>query len=130
MRTRLRGIKYLPLNQRQADQVFFRDGLLTTPEGLPLNRDGMYVMNLDGSFVVRKVAAHDFLHLHHPSLSGGDSVYCAGEIKIENGIITHIDNRSGHYRPTGDQFRQFVAWLWDNGAKMTPTAVTCLPSRR
>jgi hypothetical protein len=36
---------------------------------------------------------------HHSSFLSGKAVICAGEIAIDNGVITHIDNCSGHYLP-------------------------------
>ncbi|AJI44538.1 glycogen/starch synthase [Francisella tularensis] len=38
-------------------------------------------------------------------------IVCAGDIKVENGNITYIDNRSGHYKPTLDQFILALKYL-------------------
>jgi hypothetical protein len=41
----------------------------------------------------------------------GKDVSCAGHIKIKNGKIIDINNTSGHYRPSTDQFIVFLKHL-------------------
>ena len=36
----------------------------------------------------------------HSSLNAGNRVICAGYISIQQGMVTYIDNKSGHYKPT------------------------------
>ena len=47
----------------------------------------------------------------HSSLNAGNSVICAGRIRILDGIVTHIDNWSGHYRPSELDLARAVACL-------------------
>jgi hypothetical protein len=48
---------------------------------------------------------------HHSSLSAGKSVRCAGMWVVENGVITHISNSSGHYRPSSLSFYLLIKFL-------------------
>lgn len=48
---------------------------------------------------------------HHSSFTGGGAVKCAGMIGAKSGLITYIDNDSGHYKPSREQLRAFVAQL-------------------
>ena len=42
-----------------------------------------------------ELAQHD-----HSSLNAGREVISAGVVRIQQGVITYIDNMSGHYKPT------------------------------
>lgn len=118
------NVQYLSLRKRRGFEVYFSDGLLVTAAGEPVTRRGMYVVNEDGSLIVVEVKPKDFFRLHHSSLSAGQDVYCAGEIEVQNGVVTHVDNLSGHYLPSVDQFSRFVAYLLDRGVRLTPAAVS------
>ena len=48
---------------------------------------------------------------HHSSFTGGGAVKCAGMIGAKSGLITYIDNDSGHYKPSREQLKAFVAQL-------------------
>ena len=49
----------------------------------------------------------------HSSLNAGNDVICAGYIKIEQGVIKYIDNKSGHYKPTEKNLASAVLILMD-----------------
>jgi hypothetical protein len=49
----------------------------------------------------------------HSSLNAGNGVVCAGYIGIQAGVITYIDNRSGHYKPTERDLARAVCILMD-----------------
>jgi hypothetical protein len=40
------------------------------------------------------------------NLAQGRDVLAAGEAKFINGELRYLDNKSGHYRPSGDTARQ------------------------
>lgn len=42
----------------------------------------------------------------HISLSGGDPVIAAGEVKFVDGVVKSINNKSGHYKPSGKSAQQ------------------------
>lgn len=47
----------------------------------------------------------------HSSLNAGNNVICAGYIKIVNGEVKYIDNKSGHYKPTEKDLAKAVLTL-------------------
>jgi hypothetical protein len=52
--------------------------------------------------------------VHHSSFLSGKTVICAGEIKLHQGQITHINNLSGHYLPTREDLLNCVEVLVNN----------------
>ncbi|KTD42216.1 hypothetical protein [Legionella parisiensis] len=54
---------------------------------------------------------HQTGKFHHSSLSAGKSVRCAGMWAVNNGVITHISNSSGHYRPSSLSFYLLIKFL-------------------
>lgn len=54
---------------------------------------------------------HQAGKFHHSSLSAGHSVRCAGMWVVNNGVITHISNSSGHYRPSSLSFYLLIKFL-------------------
>ncbi|KAM3415586.1 IQ calmodulin-binding motif protein [Cercospora zeina] len=52
----------------------------------------------------------------HASFLSGARISSAGTIGIENGKLTFLSPLSGHYRPTTQSFRRFIANLKDQGA--------------
>lgn len=57
------------------------------------NSNPIFVMDLEGNIYIRE-GTKDF---YHSSFLKGKDVAAAGEIKIKNGKIVAINNRSGHY---------------------------------
>jgi hypothetical protein len=56
---------------------------------------------------------HQENKLHHSSFVSGDSVRCAGMIKVVQGKVSYVSNNSGHYKPSNENLRQFCSWLRD-----------------
>lgn len=56
-----------------------------------------YVIDTKGNLYIGEHKSHV---MHHSSFLAGALVMSAGMIKIEEGKITHIDHKSGHYIPT------------------------------
>ncbi len=62
----------------------------------------LYVMDEKGAiYVLGK--EEDVKKLKHSSLLAGAGVLCAGTIRIEQGQVTWLTGKSGHYQPTVDQ---------------------------
>ena len=77
------------------------------------NYPAIWVMDLKGNlYVVPKQFPGKF---NHSSIMAGGDVLCAGEIIVKNGKITHINNRSGHYRPGSGDLRMALKMLRDAG---------------
>jgi len=62
---------------------------------------------------------HQENKLHHSSFVSGDSVRCAGMIKVQQGKVSYVSNNSGHYKPSNENLRQFCSWLRDRNV-LTP----------
>ena len=94
-------------------------GKLITADGTPLDTTKMvtmqsgpgaaiYVMSVEGNIHVH---SHAVGHYHHSSLLAGAPVAGAGEIKVSNGRITWLSNKSGHYKAGRDNLLQVLAVL-------------------
>ncbi|KAJ6407598.1 hypothetical protein OIU84_010979 [Salix udensis] len=55
---------------------------------------------------------------HHSSFLAGGATMAAGRLLAEHGILKSISPYSGHYRPTEDSFKSFLAFLNDNGVNL------------
>lgn len=79
----------------------------------------LYVITEDNQLVIGPTSvASPILHwrtgtphqlkIFHPMLSELRGVYAAGQIRVEAGLITRIDNASGHFLPQGKQLKDLV----------------------
>lgn len=76
---------------------------LINSDGKPMNIEsdtGFYVMGLDGKLYVNTSRIKD--GFFHSSFFSGRPVASAGHIIIKDGLVTQIDNSSGHYKPTAE----------------------------
>jgi hypothetical protein len=64
------------------------------------------------------MASHKLGKFHHSSLLAGANVSMAGEMKIVDGKITYMSNKSGHYVPTLTNFIQFLHFLEKDGVPL------------
>jgi hypothetical protein len=85
------------------------DGLLYLSSGALCNTKwNAYALDLYGNLLIAK-ANRSWVHgqsgaqFNHSTLAAGRDVICAGEIRIEQGLIKYISNESGHYKPTAAQ---------------------------
>jgi hypothetical protein len=85
------------------------DGLLYLSSGAVCNTKwNAYALDLYGNLLIAK-ANRSWVHgqssaqFNHSTLAAGRDVICAGEIRIEQGLIKYISNESGHYKPTAAQ---------------------------
>jgi cytochrome c553 len=79
----------------------------------------IYAMDKYGNLMVQSSgafhgAAHTAAQYNHSSLNAGNDVICAGTCVIQNGVIQHIDNESGHYKPGRAQMHALVRVLKDD----------------
>ena len=73
-----------------------------------------------GEIFVANDRAQEF---HHSSFVSGRTVRCAGMIVIEQGIVTALNNNSGHYKPRKEHVLNFVRLLRGNGVISDKAAV-------
>lgn len=116
--------QYFGAAERATLRVSVRNGKLWHPDGRPVDTANMrtffsgsgraiYVMDLHGEMFLSQQQLHK---IHHSSVLAGEPVGCAGEIQVTNGTITFVNNKSGHYWPTGAQFDAFLQELEKRGA--------------
>jgi hypothetical protein len=96
------GIAYQQDFLRNRTRMILADSRNINPGDSPI-RAGFsgYVCGLNGDFYSgpHMVPQGTGDGLYHSSYLGGGEVLCAGEIKLENGRVTEINNDSGHYKP-------------------------------
>lgn len=89
----------------------------------------MWAMDRYGNFMTTAANAqlmvgNDPYQFNHSSLNAGNDVICAGKVRINDGIITHLDNESGHYQPTKQNLHDALICLVDElGAHFDANAV-------
>jgi hypothetical protein len=131
-----RTVKYLDGDEREATTVTFTGGMLkrdakwqppksgdgnaAAPGGAVAVDTADSVTHFSGPgweiFVVGAngeihMTSHKVSVIHHSSLLAGADVTLGGEMKVANGRIVEMTNKSGHYMPTADMFVQFLHWL-------------------
>ncbi|MGX1772562.1 hypothetical protein ACWIGW_10640 [Nocardia brasiliensis] len=123
-----RQVKYLDAVERQAYELHVSDGELRDVDGnrydtsdgtKPLGSSdpwSIFVMDHRGRFFASKVWRSG--QFNHSSLVGGEPVAGAGLIRVDNGKLTHLSNRSGHYYPPHRLTAQTVAHLSGQGVPM------------
>lgn len=101
-------VKYLSAAEKAPYELFVKDGKIVDAKGnLYDTKDAgtahsgkgksIFVMDENGRIYASKT--HAVGEFHHSSLGGGKPVAGAGEIVVDNGKVTEISNRSGHYQP-------------------------------
>ena len=76
----------------------------------------IYVMAPDGKIYAH---THKISRFHHSSFLAGGDVAGAGEIKVNNGRLTGITNKSGHYRPGPEYLVQVLKEFRERGANLS-----------
>jgi hypothetical protein len=83
--------------------------------------NAIYVMDTRGNLYVS--LEQEAGRFHHSSLGQGKPVAGAGEIKVNDGVIQHIDRNSGHYRPREEHLDQTVAELRHQGLDVPESVI-------
>jgi hypothetical protein len=105
----LQPIVYYSSEQQQKAQVFVdENGQFAFANGRLADGDWIFVVDQSGRMIASRA---DDGRVHHSSLSGGEPVMMAGELKISGGKLSVITNKSGHFRPDADAFKQFLGDL-------------------
>ncbi|KAL5563564.1 hypothetical protein UlMin_033311 [Ulmus minor] len=123
-------IKYLGPMERMAYEVVVEEGkffykqsgelLHTKLEG----NDAKWIFVLSTSKVLY-VGTKKKGTFQHSSFLAGGATTAAGRLVVENGTLKAVWPHSGHYRPTEENFKDFVAFLQENNVdlkdvKMSP----------
>ncbi|KAF8041112.1 hypothetical protein BT93_B3129 [Corymbia citriodora subsp. variegata] len=134
-------IKYLGPMERKAYEVVIEDGkLFYKQSGEPIHtagepRDGKWIFVLSTSRVmyVGKKKKGSF---QHSSFLAGGAAAAAGRLVVQHGILKAVWPHSGHYRPTKENFEDFISFLQENDVDLTDVTLSpkdeedMTPSRR
>jgi hypothetical protein len=101
------------LTQGQSKEPYDTSALFSKFKGLGW---AIYVMDAGGRLFA---AQHKVGLFHHSSFLAGGNVSGAGEIKVVNGTLEGITNKSGHYTPTTSEMLQVFAELTHRGVDIT-----------
>ena len=83
---------------------------------------GIFVVGPDGELYC---GGHVKDVFHHSSFFGSGAIMCGGEIgTTEDGQITFLSNKSGHYTPTEDQNVQMLEWFAKQGVNLDEVTFT------
>ncbi len=120
-------VKYLTLQERKeyalridpGDGKIYdsRGNLFDTSDCLDFlgyeNPWALYVLGKRGTMYASKIWAPG--KFQHSSLLAGGPVAGAGMLRVEDGVLTGLDNSSGHYKPSKRIFAQTIGHLIGKG---------------
>ncbi|XP_016507097.1 IQ domain-containing protein IQM2-like [Nicotiana tabacum] len=116
-------IKYLGPMERKAYEVEVQDGKLlyketgkllnTTIE--PKGAKWIFVLSTSKTLYVGKKTKGTF---QHSSFLAGGATLAAGRIVAEQGVLKAVWPHSGHYRPTPENFQDFVSFMRENNVDL------------
>ncbi|KAJ8486476.1 hypothetical protein OPV22_018961 [Ensete ventricosum] len=117
-------IKYLGPKEREAYEVEIEDGkfvyrqsrqLLDTSNG-PKGGKWIFVLSTSKKLYVGQKKKGTF---QHSSFLAGGATSAAGRLVVENGVLKVVWPHSGHYRPTQENFQEFMSFLQENNVDLT-----------
>ncbi|KAL2525638.1 calmodulin-binding family protein [Abeliophyllum distichum] len=114
-------IEYLGLKEREAYEVIVDEGkLIYKVSGIELNTDEgskwIFVLSTSRALYVGQKRKGVF---QHSSFLSGAATTAAGRLVAHHGILEVIWPYSGHYRPTEDNFKEFIIFLEENHVDLT-----------
>ncbi|KAL6966255.1 hypothetical protein U1Q18_032036 [Sarracenia purpurea var. burkii] len=117
-------IKYLGPMERKAYEVIVVDGKLLYKQsgelldttGEPKGAKWIFVLSTSMNLYVGQKKKGSF---QHSSFLAGGATSAAGRIIVENGTLKAVWPHSGHYRPTPENFQDFVSFLKRNHVDLT-----------
>ncbi|CAN6476653.1 unnamed protein product [Victoria cruziana] len=117
-------IKYLSPKEREAYEVIVKEGefifkksgkfLDTSEEGNGVK--WIFVLSTSRTLYVGQKKKGTF---QHSSFLAGGATSAAGRLVVLNGVLKAVWPYSGHYRPTEENFREFVSFLEENGVDLS-----------
>ncbi|KAG5628463.1 hypothetical protein H5410_000180 [Solanum commersonii] len=116
-------IKYLGPMERKAYEVEVEDGklfyketgkLLDTTDG-PKGTKWIFVLSTSKTLYVGKKTKGTF---QHSSFLAGGATLAAGRIVAERGVLKAVWPHSGHYRPTPENFQDFISFMTENNVDL------------
>ncbi|KAK1287149.1 hypothetical protein QJS10_CPB19g00833 [Acorus calamus] len=116
-------IKYLGPKEREAYEVIVEGGKLIyklTRELMDTSQTQkqskwIFVLSTSKKLYVGQKKKGTF---QHSSFLAGGATSAAGRLVVENGILKAVWPHSGHYRPTEENFQEFVSFLKENNVDL------------
>ncbi|KAH7665854.1 hypothetical protein IHE45_13G060000 [Dioscorea alata] len=117
-------IKYLGPKEREAYEVIIKDGkfyykcsrqLLDTTQSLKGTK-WIFVLSTSKAMYVGQKKKGVF---QHSSFLAGGATSAAGRLVVENGSLKAVWPHSGHYRPTEENFQDFMSFLKEHYVDLT-----------
>lgn len=119
-------VKYLDENERKAFELHGGSTLTQGDSRDPFDTSamfskhsgkgfGIYVMSADGALYADQ---HKVGLFHHSSFLKGGTVAGAGELRVENGTVKEVTNKTGHYRAGPEELWQVIDSLKGRGASL------------
>ncbi|KAJ6934767.1 hypothetical protein NC651_009689 [Populus alba x Populus x berolinensis] len=114
-------IKYLGPMERKAYEVVIEDGKLLYKESRELlhtTKDAKWIFVLSTSmnlYVGQKLKGK----FQHSSFLAGGVATAAGILVVDGGVLKAVWPHSGHYRPTEENFQDFLSFLRENNVDLT-----------
>ncbi|KAL9407411.1 hypothetical protein Peur_004383 [Populus x canadensis] len=114
-------IKYLGPMERKAYEVVVKDGKLVYKESGELlhsteDAKWIFVLSTSKTLYVGKKMKGKF---QHSSFLAGGVATAAGRLVVDGGVLTAVWPHSGHYRPTEENFKDFLSFLRENNVDLT-----------
>ncbi|GAU22948.1 hypothetical protein TSUD_326760, partial [Trifolium subterraneum] len=88
--------------------------LNTTKEGS--RGKWIFVLSTSKNLYVGKKKKGSF---QHSSFLAGGATSCAGRLVVEHGVLKAVWPHSGHYRPTEENFKEFISFLEENNVDLS-----------
>lgn len=131
-------VTYLDDAGRETYRVIPRDGKLVDVHGNPFDTtsgarfhsgDGraIYVMDHQGNVYASNTPGVG--QFHHSSFLGGKPVASAGELRVRDGVVEVLSDRSGHYMPTRAMTQQAVERLRAQGIPLRDDQIQIIAPR-
>ncbi|XP_010276348.1 PREDICTED: IQ domain-containing protein IQM2-like [Nelumbo nucifera] len=117
-------IKYLGPIERKAYEVVVENGkffykqtgkVLDTSEG-PKDGKWIFVLSTSKNLYVGQKKKGTF---QHSSFLAGGATSAAGRLVVQNGVLKAVWPHSGHYRPTEENFQEFMTYLKEHNVDLT-----------
>ncbi|KAH9740634.1 IQ domain-containing protein IQM2 [Citrus sinensis] len=106
-------IKYLGPMERKPYEVIVKDGkFFYKQSGLILDTN----VDIDSKWIFVLSTTKS---LYHSSFLAGGATTAAGRLVVESGVLKAVWPHSGHYRPTEQNFNDFISFLKENNVDLT-----------
>ncbi|KAF1888070.1 hypothetical protein Lal_00024082 [Lupinus albus] len=116
-------IKYLGPMERLLYEVVVEDGKFCYKQSGELLHTGedehakwIFVLSTSKTLFVGKKKKGSF---QHSSFLAGGATSSAGRLVVEHGVLKAVWPHSGHYRPTTENFKEFILFLQENNVNLS-----------